>query len=160
MDEQKNNKIRLYLTVVLCFVAGLGLAWLLFSTSSPSAEEATTEETNQSLSQGETSVLTEDQIFGLEANVKSVKFESRAGWVAIHEYREGKPGNILGASWLPVGEHADVKVELLRAMEAGKTYYAMLHDDDGDKLFNYKNDLSLPSATGEPIMTAFRALTQ
>ena len=159
MEEQKNNKIRLYLTIVLCFVAGLGLAWLLFSASNPTAEEVKTEEANE-LSQGVDSLMADDQIFGLEANVKLVKFESRAGWVAIHEDRDGKPGNILGASWLPVGEHADTKVELLRAMEAGKTYYAMLHDDDGDKLFNYKNDLSLPSATGEPIMVAFRALTQ
>ena len=158
MDEQKNNKIRLYLTVVLCFAAGLGLAWLLFATSGSSEEAKVMEVASSTLSGN--SVLTEDQVFGTEANIKSVKFETRAGWVAVHEDREGKPGNVLGASWLPVGEHQNVKVELLRPMEAGKTYYAMLHDDDGDKKFNYKNDLSLPSSTGEPIMAAFRALTQ
>lgn len=159
MDEQKNNKVRVYVTVVLCFAAGLGLAWLLFSAGNGQTNNMKVEEVASSTI-GATGVLAEDQVFGLEAIVKSVKFENRAGWVAIHEDREGKPGNILGATWLPVGESKEVKVELLRSMEAGKTYYAMLHDDDGDKKFNYKNDLSLPSATGEPIMVAFRALTQ
>jgi hypothetical protein len=159
MDEQKNNKVRVYVTVVLCFAAGLGLAWMLFSAGGNKVEDAKVVEVASS-TVGATSVLAEDQVFGLEATVKSVKFESRAGWVAIHEDREGKPGNILGATWLPVGENKEVKVELLRSMEVGKTYYAMLHDDDGDKKFNYKNDLSLPSSTGEPIMMAFRALTK
>lgn len=159
MEEQKTSKARLYLTVVLCFVAGLGLAWLLFSGPADTAKE-NKEGENQPASLGATGVAAEDQVFGSEAMIKSVKFETRAGWVAVHEDREGKPGNILGASWLPVGEHKDIKVELLRSMEAGKTYYAMLHDDDGDKKFNYKNDLSLPSSTGEPIMAAFRALTK
>jgi hypothetical protein len=159
MDEQKNNKVRVYVTVVLCFAAGLGLAWLLFSAGNGQTNNMKVEEVASS-TVGATGVLAEDQIFGLEATVKSVKFENRAGWVAIHEDREGKPGNILGATWLPVGENKEVKVGLLRSMEAGKTYYAMLHDDDGDKKFDYKNDLSLPSPTGEPIMAAFRALTQ
>jgi hypothetical protein len=159
MEEQKNGKVRLYLTVVLCFVAGLGLAWLLFSAGGNKAEEMKVSEVASS-TVSETRVTAEDQIFGPQATVAAVRFETRAGWVAIHEDREGKPGNILGAAWLPVGEHLATKVDLLRPMEAGKTYYAMLHDDDGDKQFNYKNDLSLPSATGEPIMMAFRALTQ
>lgn len=160
MEEQKNNKVRLYLTVVLCFVAGLGLAWLLFSAGGERVKTETENKDKISTVAGVSSVQVEDQVFGPQAMVKSVKFETRAGWVAIHEDREGKPGNILGAAWLPVGEHQGTKVDLLRPMEAGKTYYAMLHDDDGDKQFNYKNDLSLPSATGEPIMMAFRALTK
>lgn len=158
MDEQKNSRVRLYLTVVLCFAAGLGLAWLLFSSSGAPVNEA--ENSEVSVSELNSAVQAEDQVFGPQAVIKAVKFENRAGWVAVHEDREGKPGNILGAAWLPVGENKEVKVELLRPMEAGKTYYAMLHDDDGDKQFNYKNDLSLPSSTGEPIMAAFRALTQ
>ena len=79
------------------------------------------------------------------------------GWVAIHEDANGEPGWILGATLVFAGERNNVAVELLRATEKGKTYYAMLHDDDGDKAFDMKKDFPIKDSTGSVIMMKFVA---
>ncbi len=81
-----------------------------------------------------------------------------AGWVAVHEEREGKPGNVLGAAWFPAGKNDKVVVELLRPTLSSKVYYAMLHQDAlGDKLYASGKDLPLNDANGNPIMLRFQA---
>lgn len=77
------------------------------------------------------------------------------GWVAVHEERDGELGNVLGASWLPEGEH-DVTVELLRGTLAGQIYHAVLYNDDGDRIFEYKSgDVYLLDGSKQPIQATF-----
>lgn len=52
------------------------------------------------------------------------------GWIVIHAQAEGRPGPILGFSWVPDGETGNVGVEI-DASKATKTLYAMLHTDGG-----------------------------
>lgn len=79
-----------------------------------------------------------------------------AGWVVVHEDRAGKPGNILGAQWLPEGTHAG-EVTLLRNTETGKTYHVVLYADDGDKQFEVHGEATLVVEGGEPITATFVA---
>lgn len=92
-----------------------------------------------------------DQAGGKTVTITSVSLPS-SGWVAVHEDATGRPGKILGAQRFSKGTHAKGVVELLRATENGKTYYAMLHDDDGDRTFDPKKD------TGTAVMTKFNVL--
>jgi hypothetical protein len=100
-------------------------------------------------------------VAGAEVKVQSVTLPV-SGWVAIHDYRAGAAnsiGNVLGAAWFPAGIHENISVELLRATVAGQKYFAVLHADDGDKIFEIKADpilLSNPS-TNIPFAAEFTA---
>lgn len=78
-----------------------------------------------------------------------------SGWVAIHEETSGKPARILGARRFDKGVYSDVNVELLRATESGKIYYAMLHADDGDRAFDVKKDMPIKDSSGSLVMVKF-----
>ena len=99
-------------------------------------------------------ILIRDQPVGNEVRVESVMLEKSA-WVAIHEDRDGHPGNILGAQLYPAGTTALSTIELLRPTAKG-IYYAMLHADDGDRQFDYEKDAPMTGG-GSPIMVRFIA---
>lgn len=80
------------------------------------------------------------------------------GWVVIHEDRDGSPGNILGARRLGEGLHTGEQVALLRGTVGGLTYYAMLHNEDGDGVFDHSKDLPLRNESNEIIMAQFETI--
>jgi len=82
---------------------------------------------------------------------------NQMGWVVIHEDAGDKQGNALGAALVFAGERSGVLVELLRSTVKGRTYYAMLHNDDGDKVFDLKKDLPIADSTGAVIQMSFVA---
>ncbi|MBI2056098.1 MAG: hypothetical protein HYT37_01855 [Candidatus Sungbacteria bacterium] len=94
-----------------------------------------------------------EQAAGMSVAVANVSLPV-SGWVAIHEDAGGKPGKILGARRFEKGTHAGV-VELLRKTEDGKAYYAMLHADDGDRLFDAKKDMPMKDVSGAAVMAKF-----
>lgn len=105
---------------------------------------------------GKNTVDVENQSAGNIVTISSVEL-NQMGWVVVHEDVGGKPGNVLGAALVFAGEHNAVSVELLRKTEKGKTYYAMLHTDDGDKAFDLKKDRPIADSTGANIQISFVA---
>ncbi len=83
---------------------------------------------------------------------------STTSWVAIYDARDGKPGSILGAKKVNMG-NASVEVELLRpeGTLAGSTYFAALLTDDGDGQFNRLSDLP-PFSPEKIIVVSWKAL--
>ena len=79
------------------------------------------------------------------------------GWVVIHTDLEGKPANIWGAQRFDVGTYSGGQVELLHSMIADNTYYAMIHSDNGDKMFDRTVDLAATGADGQVVMVKFVA---
>jgi len=93
------------------------------------------------------------QSAGNSVSIDSLKLTAEKTWVAIHEDSEGAPGNILGAKRFRP-EDASGTILLLRNTEAGKTYHAMLHTDDGDDIFDQNKDMpTLENNT--PVMVSF-----
>lgn len=90
-------------------------------------------------------IIVNDQPAGNKVTVELVT-TNEGGWVAIHEDRNGKPGNILGAQFFSSGAQSGA-VDLLRATEGGKIYYAVLRSDDGDRQFDYTKDVPLDGKT-------------
>lgn len=79
---------------------------------------------------------------------------SKPGFVVIHEDNAGSPGKIIGQTFLlTAGTKQDIVVKV--SVQAGKTYYAMLHSDNGDTKFNATDDVPLKDSKGMPIMTMF-----
>lgn len=86
-------------------------------------------------------IIVNDQPAGNRVAIELITAKEN-GWVAIREDRDGKPGNILGAQFFSAGTQSGA-VDLLRATEGGKIYYAVLIGDDGDGQFDYTKDLPL-----------------
>lgn len=69
----------------------------------------------------------------------------------------GQPGKIVGqSSLLTQGDLSDIVVGSSK-IEKGKTYFAMLHYDDGDQAFLIANDRPTLDDQGKPIVSSIVA---
>lgn len=91
---------------------------------------------------------------GLEVSVSGVNV-SEPTWVVVHESRQGKPGNVLGASLFFAGNTSGT-IELLRGTVAGQTYFVTERADNGDHKFSLSQD-QLVLTDGQPSWTTFSA---
>ncbi len=96
-----------------------------------------------------------DQFPGNVVFVSSVMLEN-GGWVEIHADNNGQPGAYIGSQYFNKGINTG-KITLTKPTVEGGLYYAMLHSDDGDKVFNAEKDLPLKDSKGNIIMKLFRA---
>ncbi len=81
-----------------------------------------------------------------------------SGWVAIHEKNgEEGIGSVLGARRFTAGRHFAERIELLRGTESGQEYFAVLHRDNGDTVFDYVIETPLPDGEGSFIIASFFA---
>jgi len=99
------------------------------------------------------SIVVRNQAPGLRVNIDKAVLEEN-GWVVIHEGTASHIGNALGAARFDAGEHSGV-VELLRATETQKTYWAVLYRDNGDKEFNLDSDFPFLQNGNSPVLTTF-----
>lgn len=158
MGKMKNRFITFTLIFIAGFVCGFGIALIIFSGwDGDRAEEDNTKIANENAytpSPGYNTITIDDQKAGNTVFV-SLTTLSRSAWIAIHEENGGAPGNILGARYFSSGKTAGT-VELLRATTAGNAYYAIIHEDDGDREFDFRNDLPLQDPFGNYFMAEFR----
>lgn len=97
-----------------------------------------------------------NQVAGTEVKVDKVTV-SKPAWVAIVDvYEDGSTGYILGAKLFDVGTNSGI-VELLRGTVSGKTYAAVIREDNADESFDPKLDLPLKNSSGNIILTKFKA---
>lgn len=104
---------------------------------------------------GTNSIVMSDQYPGNVAYISSVQV-ANGSWVEIHKDNNGQPGAIIGSAWVDAGINP-VKITLTEAMIDGRTYYAMLHSDDGDKKFDASKDLPLKDSNGNIVTRIFKA---
>jgi hypothetical protein len=108
-----------------------------------------------SASQDVNRIVMSDQYPGNVVYLSSVQL-SKAGWVVIHKDNNGQPGDIIGSQYFEAGINPG-RVNLTSVTVEGGRYYAMIHSDDGDKIFNAAKDLPLKDARGNVIMKIFNA---
>ncbi len=182
MDTSTNTMRKVFNAVsitvfIVGFIVGFGSASLWAKRSrntalqnvseTPASTEAASQKTQGtnapflagaavSFTGGQDTIKVDDQAAGDSVAISSAALSARA-WVVIHEDYDGKPGRILGAQLFPGGVGSG-KVDLLRPSMEGKTYYAMLHTDDGDHAFDMTKDLPMKDQAGMPIMVKFVAL--
>lgn len=100
-------------------------------------------------------IVMSDQFPGNLVYLSSVQL-SNGGWVVIHKDEAGKPGAVIGSAYFEKGISTG-KITLTSSTVEGGIYYAMIHSDDGDKVFNAAKDLPLKDSKGNIIMKLFRA---
>lgn len=102
-------------------------------------------------------VVISDQFPGNIVYLSSVQL-AQPGWVVIHKDNNGTPGAIIGSAYFEKGINPG-KITLTSPTVEGGIYYAMIHSDNGDKVFDATKDLPLKDASGNIIMKLFRAST-
>lgn len=66
---------------------------------------------------------------------------SKGGFIVVKKDKEGKAGDIIGVSeFLTPGAHSNIDIGTTESLLDGLVYYAELFSDDGDGIFDPKND--------------------
>lgn len=126
--------------------------------SSSLNENATTTEETANNNSEVNRVMVSDQYPGNVAYISSVQF-ANPGFVVIHEDKNGTLGDVIGSTYFDSGINTG-KVMLTKNTVEGKTYYAVLYNDDGDKKFNIEKDLPLKGLIDGNIMKSFKATSK
>ncbi len=78
----------------------------------------------------------------------------KGGFVIIYENTFEPTGELLAISkYLSAGEHTKILLRLFREARDGEVFTAMLHADDGDKIFDLSKDAPVRDDKGEGIYT-------
>ena len=168
--KRPNNFSRKHASYLITgVVAGLLLGYVLFGNQTVLApiggDERNSVTTNKSnfvspdeRSSNQSVIVINTQRPGGAVFIRSIVM-TEPGWIAIHDSLNGQPGNILGAYYFPAGTHTDKIIPLLRAVIDGDPYLAVIHNDDGDRVFDHKMDLPRTSLDGRLQMEAFEVVS-
>jgi len=163
-EESRRSNKGIVISAVIIILILIGAYW--FFISNPEIEKEGPIANNEEIySEVESKIKNEfssllsvsKQLAGDKVIISSVELENDS-WIAINEKVNGELGNILGALWLPAGKHSDVEVELLRSTESGKSYFAVIRSDNGDKEFDHEIDLPLEDENGNILVSSFEVL--
>lgn len=145
-----------WIVTVVVIIALIVIGILVFGGSS-STEQTTSEEasTTETVASNANRIVMSDQYPGNVVYLSSVQVDGPA-WVAIHADQNGQPGKVIGSAHFDKGINPG-RITLTQPTVEGKTYYAMLHSDNGDSKFDEVKDAPMKDANGNIIMRVFRA---
>ncbi|HEY9583573.1 MAG TPA: hypothetical protein VJI66_01250 [Candidatus Paceibacterota bacterium] len=159
--EDNNGGVRTWqwVVTVIVIIILIVLGYYLFrgdKVVSPTTDDTnTTDDSSLVASQAANRVVVTDQFPGNIVYLSSVQLE-KPGFVVVHKDNNGTPGDIIGYQYFDKGINPG-RITLTSSTVEGGVYYAMLHSDDGDKVFNATKDLPLKDSKGDVIMKIFRA---
>ncbi|MBX2866838.1 hypothetical protein KTR10_02710 [Candidatus Kaiserbacteria bacterium] len=147
--KQEQNK------TIVAFVLGLIIGGLLVWIFTPSTDvevveekmeaEAMEEQTESMVMVAEEGSLSvSDQAAGEIVTFTTDAYPATGGWIAVREYVDNLPGNILGVARYNTEQGLfPTEVELLRGTEAGNTYRISFFTDNGDEEFDTGVDVEV-----------------
>ena len=170
-----NGRWKLSVAFLLGLLLGAGLLWIGFRNETLKTLTQTPIETQEresgEVSAGDTSsradspqrimresfILVDAQAAGMSTLIRKVNIPQN-GWGGVYEDNMGQPGNALGAARLDAGLHENVTVSLLRATATSASYHAVIHRDNGDRVFSLADDFPIRDANDNPVVTRFQTL--
>ena len=154
MEPQQGTKTWQWVITVIVVIALIIVGIMVFGSkkTTPVTEETQT----PSATTGTDSIVISDQFPGNVVYVSTVS-ASKPVWVAIHEDKDGQPGAVMGYAHYDAGTNPGGKITLSKSTVDGKTYYAVMHTDDGDSTFDATKDAPTEDAKGNVIMRVFHA---
>ncbi len=106
----------------------------------------------------EAQLIVEDQAPASFVVVKSAIFPA-GGFVVIRNDLLGEFGDIIGQSdYFPAGYETSVTAILDRDSQIGQSLYAVLYQDDGDRIFDSTKDQPYEQNINQPVSTKFLIL--
>lgn len=171
MDDRTQESKKTVVAFVVGLLIGGLLVWIFAgSTESSTSEDASTrkddtaeekidgkkeseKKTNTGTTTGTSTTGTKpgtgsftvaSQPAGMKVSLGDVQYPSEEGWVVVHDDVGGEFGWALGAARYHTGVGLLPKeVELLRATEKGKTYRVVFYTENGDRMFDLKEDVPM-----------------
>lgn len=153
--NQSGVKTWQWVVTVVVIIALIIIGVLVFGSkgsNAPVTGEENPTSTEQPIGAANRITMT-DQYPGNVVYLSSVQFAA-PGYVAIHKDNNGMPGKIIGYAKFAAGINPG-KITLSESLIDGGTYYAMMHNDDGDNKFDAVKDAPLKDAAGNIIMKIF-----
>lgn len=145
----------LWSTLAVIVVLGVASYFLFFSDEPLVGEVQNDRITTFTNMEDQNSVGVADQKPGSSVIIAEVNL-SEGGFVNIHEDVKGNAGASIGTSgYLSAGTHHNVVIELKRQTREGEKLHAMLHKDNGDKIFREAVDLPVMDEDGDAADTRF-----
>jgi hypothetical protein len=127
-----------FLTLVLLATISVG-GYLMYHRS-PYADGQKTTETVLGAQVATDPLVVQDQFAIDDLLVDSVTMQA-PGYVAIHSSFEGKPGPVIARSnFLEAGQEKDLVILLSEPIAAGSIVFVMIHEDDGDGVWEFPGD--------------------
>ncbi|MEK7610356.1 MAG: hypothetical protein AAB468_01240 [Patescibacteria group bacterium] len=111
----------------------------------------------QGASGGDATVTVNDQFPGQIVYLSNLSLPT-GGWVVIHEDGGGAPGAVVGQKYFSASDRVGV-INLNQTTINGRRYWAMVHTDNGDGIFDPTVDLPAQNAVGENVMVGFNVTT-
>ncbi len=156
MQPQTGVKTWQWVVTVIVIIVLIIIGIMVFGNKKSEAPTTTDNtETPADTTQEVNRVVMSDQYPGNVVYLSSVQL-AKPGWVAVHKDNNGQPGAVIGSAYFGTGINPG-KITLSQPTVEGGVYYAMLHTDDGDKLFSETKDAPLKDSRGNVIMKIFRA---
>lgn len=106
----------------------------------------------------DTAISVQDQeIFDDRITVASLSLE-RPGYVVIHASEDERPGRVLGSSNLfEAGNYSNVEVEVSDLLVGENKLFAMVHIDDGDRVYEFPGDDTPARVNGQIVVRPLTA---
>jgi len=104
-------------------------------------------------------ISVDTQIPGNVILVKKIVMD-KAGWIAVHDDQNGQPGRILGANFLSAGTYQNQMISLLRGIADEGSYFVVIHDDNGDRSFDFKLDLPRKDPSEQTELVNFKVVAE
>jgi len=157
MQPSSGIKTWQWVVTVIVIIVLIIIGISVFSNKTPSTGIDTTPVVDNSATPGALNrVVMTDQFPGNVVYLSSVQLD-KPGFVVIHADNNGMPGAVLGETYFAAGINTG-KITLSSPLVDGKTYYAMLHSDNGNGKYDGEViDAPLKDAAGNIIMKIFHA---
>lgn len=160
MNEEANGiKTWQWIVTVIIIIALIVLGYYMFkgnNTATPVTDESISTDSTKTMDSKEINRITiTDQFPGNIVYISTVQL-AQPGFVVIHKDNAGKPGDIIGSAYFDKGIN-NGKITLKMPTMEGGVYYAALHLDNGDKVFDSTKDMAIKDSAGQMIIKLFRA---
>ena len=154
MENSKNVVIGL---VVLLVLVVAGAVWLGRGDEANRQTGAANQPGAIGQNSGDATVTVNDQFPGQIVYLSDLSLPA-GGWVVIHEDGGGAPGAVIGQNYFSKSDRVGV-INLNQTTINGRRYWAMVHADNGDGIFDPAVDLPVQNTTGENVMVGFNVTT-
>lgn len=145
MDTNNNKKV--WWVVGIIIIVALGV-WMLMRSRAVQ---------NPAVNQQNSITVSDQATNSVSVNIDSATL-AVPGFIVIHEDVNGIPGATVGTGKL-LAAGAYVNESVIMTTGPGKYYWAMLHGDDGNGLFDITRDSAVKDVAGQIVMQRFQVKT-
>ena len=143
-----------WITAAVIAAVAIG-AYFLFqgrvTTPEQTTETLPTEQETAALPSVASIFVQDHEVVGDQIVIEKVDF-TNPGYIVIHLSEDSKPGKVIANSFLfQPGTYNDVAITVEDLQEGDTALFAMLHNDDGDNIFEFPGD-DLPTKVNDAIV--------